>query len=96
VDYTTTIKGERLGVAIFDHPTSFRHPTYWHVRGYTLFAANPFGLHDFYNDKTKDGSHLLQPGESLSLRYRVYIHSGNTQEAKISGQYKAYAGSSNR
>jgi hypothetical protein len=95
VDYTTIIKGERLGVAIFDHPTSFRHPTYWHVRGYTLFAVNPFGLHDFYNDKTKDGSHLLQAGESLTLRYRVYIHSGNTQEAEISGQYKAYAESSN-
>jgi Methane oxygenase PmoA len=95
VDYTTTIKGEKLGVTIFDHPTSFRHPTFWHVRGYTLFAVNPFGLHDFYNDKTKDGSYLLRAGESLILRYRVYIHSGSTQEAKISEQYKAYIKSSN-
>jgi hypothetical protein len=93
VDFTTKIKNENLGIAIFDHPSSFRHPTYWHVRGYTLFAANPFGLHDFYDDKTKDGSFTLQEGESLVLRYRVYIHPGTTQEAQIANQYKVYADS---
>ena len=93
VDYTTKINGESVGVAIFDHPTSFRHPSHWHVRGYCLFAANPFGLHDFYNDKTKDGSHTLQKGQSMTFRYRVYIHAGSAQEAKIAEQYKAYVGS---
>ncbi|HET6962156.1 MAG TPA: PmoA family protein [Terriglobia bacterium] len=91
VDNTAKINGESVGVAIFDHPTSFRHPTHWHVRGYTLFAVNPFGLHDFYNDKSKDGSHTLKKGQSISFRYRVYIHSGNAQDAKIPEQYKAYA-----
>jgi len=90
VDFTTRIKNENLGVAIFNHPSSFRHPTYWHVRGYTLFAANPFGLHDFYDDKTKDGSYTLQEGESLVLRYRVYIHPGTTLAAQIANQYKVY------
>ena len=93
VDFTTQIKNENLGVAIFDHPSSFRHPTYWHVRGYTLFAANPFGLHDFYDDKTKDGSYTLQAGASLVLRYRVYIHPGTTEESQIPNQYKAYTDS---
>ena len=93
VDFTTKINSENVGVAIFDHPSSFRHPTYWHVRGYTLFAANPFGLHDFYDDKTRDGSYTLQQGESLVLRYRVYIHPGTTQEAQIANQYKVYADS---
>ena len=40
VDYFGEIKGEKLGVAIFDHPSNPRHPTYWHVRSYGLFAAN--------------------------------------------------------
>ena len=93
VDYSTKIKGEAVGVAIFDHPSSFRHPTHWHARAYCLFAVNPFGLHDFYNDATKDGSHTLKAGESLTFRYRVYIHSGNAQDAKIADQYKAYADS---
>lgn len=90
VDYTAKIQDERIGVAIFDHPTSFRHPTYWHVRGYTLFAVNPFGLHDFYNDAGRDGSYTLPKGQSIVLRYRVYIHPGTTQEAGIADQYKAY------
>ena len=91
VDYTTKINGEPVGVAIFDHPTSFRHPSHWHVRGYCLFAVNPFGLHDFYNDKAKDGSHTLEKGQSMSFRYRIYIHPGNAQDAKIGDRYKAYA-----
>jgi hypothetical protein len=90
VDFTAKIKDEKVGVAIFDHPTSFRHPTYWHVRGYTLFAANPFGLHDFYNDPTLDGSYTLPKGKTMVLRYRVYIHPGTTQEANVAGEYKAY------
>jgi hypothetical protein len=90
VDFATKIRDESLGVAIFDHPGSFRHPTYWHVRGYTLFAVNPFGLHDFYNDVRRDGSYTLPKGKSMVLRYRVYIHPGTTQEAGIAGQYKAY------
>ncbi len=92
VDYTAKIGSETVGVAVFDHPTSFRHPTHWHVRGYCLFAVNPFGLHDFYNDKSKDGSHTLQKGEFVSFRYRVYIHPGTAQEAGIVEQYKAFAG----
>jgi Methane oxygenase PmoA len=93
VDYSTKINGETVGVAIFDHPSSFRHPTHWHARAYCLFAVNPFGLHDFYKDPTKDGSHTLKAGESLTFRYRVYIHRGNAQDAKIADQYKAYADS---
>jgi len=34
-------------VAIFDHPRNPSHPTWWHARDYGLFAANPFGVHDF-------------------------------------------------
>ncbi len=47
VDYSGPIDGQTIGIAILNHPTSFRFPTYWHVRTYGLFAANPFGLHDF-------------------------------------------------
>ena len=90
VDFTAQIQGERVGVAILNHPASFRFPTYWHVRGYTLFAANPFGWHDFLNDPSKDGSYRLAAGQSIILRYRVTIHSGNTKEAAIADQFKEY------
>lgn len=91
VDYYGPVDGETLGVAILNHPDSFRAPTHWHVRTYGLFAANPFGLHDFLRSSDVNGSHTLQPGESMTFRYRLYIHSGDTQEARVAEEYAKYA-----
>lgn len=91
VDYSGTLDGVKLGVAILDHPKSFRHPTYWHARDYGLFAANAFGLHDFFNDKTKNGSHTLEPGQSIRFLYRVIIHPGDTESAGIAKHFAEYA-----
>jgi len=92
VDYSGTVEGKKLGIAIFDNPTNPKHPTYWHARGYGLFAVNPFGEHDFYNDKKRDGSITIKPGESLTFRYRVLIHDGDASEAKVAEAYEQYAG----
>lgn len=92
VDYQGPVEGETLGIAILNHPTSFRYPSHWHVRTYGLFAANPFGLHDFYNSKDKDGSHTLQPGESFTLRYRVVFHKGDQNAGRIADRFADYAG----
>jgi len=89
VDYTGPVKGETLGVAIFDHPRSLRHPTTWHVRNYGLFAANPFGYTDFGMDRS--GELKLEEGESFPLRYRVVLHQGETDAADISNAYRAFA-----
>ena len=77
VDYSGDIKGEKLGVAILDDPTHNTRQARWHVRGYGLFAANPFGLSVFTNDKTKDGSVKVEPGKSIHFRYQVVVHSGD-------------------
>ena len=91
VDYAGTVAGEPLGVAIFDHPANPRHPTYWHSRGYGLFAANPFGIHDFENDKTKSGDLALAAGEKLRFRYRVVIHPGDAEAAKLADHYQKWS-----
>jgi hypothetical protein len=90
VDYTGPVEGETLGITIMNHPTSFRFPTYWHVRQYGLFAANPFGLHDFKGDATLDGSHTIPKGESITFRYRIYIHQGDAEQAKVAERYREY------
>ncbi len=92
VDYAGAIDGESLGVAIFDHPTNPKHPTYWHSRDYGLFAANIFGEHDFYNDKKRDGGMTLEPGQTWRFRYRVVVHPGDAAAAGIADQYKAWSG----
>jgi hypothetical protein len=91
VDYSAKVAGESLGIAIFDNPANPKHPTYWHARGYGLFAVNPFGEHDYYNDPKRDGSITIQPGGSLTFRYRVVIHHGNAADAKVAEAYSAYA-----
>jgi hypothetical protein len=91
VDYTGPVDGQTVGIAILNHPSSFRYPTYWHVRTYGLFAANPFGLHNFLGSKEVDGSHTLQPGESITLRYRVLLHAGSTEEAGIAEAFEKYS-----
>ena len=91
VDYSGTVAGEKLGIAIFDDPTNPKHPTYWHAREYGLFAVNPFGEHDFYNDPKRDGSITIPAGGSLTFRYRVLIHHGDAAEAKVAQAYDQYA-----
>ena len=91
VDCDGTVAGEELGVAVFDSPRSFRHPTYWHARGYGLLAANPFGWREFYNDPQKDGSWTVQQGKQLKFRYRVFIHHGDYRQAKVAEAYQEYA-----
>jgi hypothetical protein len=91
VDYSGTVDGEKLGVAIFDNPENIKHPTYWHARGYGLFAVNPFGEHDFYNDPKRDGSVTIPKRGSLTLRYRVFIHHGDATQAHVAEAYKEYA-----
>ena len=91
VDYVGQLEGETLGVAILDHPSNPKHPTYWHSRDYGLFAANIFGEHDYYNDKTKDGGMTLEPGKSWRFRYRVVIHPGDTEAAGIAGMFTKWS-----
>jgi hypothetical protein len=91
VDYDGQLDGATVGIAIFDHPSNPGYPTHWHARSYGLFAANIWGLHDFYNDKKKDGSMTLDPGKSWRFRYRVVIHPGDTAQAGIAAMYKDWA-----
>jgi Methane oxygenase PmoA len=91
VDVDGVIDGHSLGVAVFDSPKSFRHPTYWHARGYGLLAANPFGLSFFFNDPHQDGSYTIPAGQSIQFRYRVFIHDGNYQQAHVADKYSEYA-----
>ncbi len=80
VDYHGKVDGKQIGIAILNHPESFRHPTTWHVRTYGLFGSNPF---------MKEGTEL-EKGKTLSLKHRVVFHDGDTKSADIAGIYERY------
>ena len=85
VDYTGPVEGKQVGVAILNHPSSFRYPTTWHVRTYGLFAANPFGWHDF--GMKQAGDYTIPEGQSIAFRYRVVLHAGPADVAKLMEAY---------
>jgi len=84
--------GSTVGVAILDHPSNSKR-AYWHVRGYGLFAANPFGVHDFESKPKGTGNFTVAAGKSATFRYRFYLHPGDDKQAKVSDHYREYVSS---
>jgi hypothetical protein len=80
-----------ISVTIFDHPSNVSYPSYWHARGYGLFAVNPLGAKVFSNGK--DVRNLtLKKGESVTFRYRTLISDRlNSKEEldKIQAEFSA-------
>jgi hypothetical protein len=95
-DYYGPVNGKIVGVAMFDNPANPRHPTTWHVRDYGLFAANPFGLHDFEKKPAGSGDLTIAAGKSVTFKYRFYIHEGDTEQGKVAEMYRKYAESSEK
>jgi len=89
-DYYGPVHGKTVGIAIFDHPSNPKHPTWWHVRDYGLFAANPFGVHDFEKRAEGAGNLAIPKGESITFKYRFYMHEGDDQKAKVAERYQEY------
>ena len=90
-DYYGPVQGKTVGIAIFDNPQNPRHPTWWHVRDYGLFAANPFGKHDFEKLSDKTAGELKVPsGSDVTFRYRFYLHEGDAKEAKVAAKFSEY------
>lgn len=89
-DYHGPVDGEQLGVAILNHPQSYRHPTRWHVRPYGLFSASAFAQRAF--DRTlPDAATTLKSGERLRLHHRFIFHTGDEKDAAIARLYEDYA-----
>jgi hypothetical protein len=76
MDLNGNIGDEKISLVIFDHPKNQNYPTFWHARGYGLFAANPLGVKDF--TKGKEELNLSLPaGKSLTFRFRLIVNSGS-------------------
>lgn len=90
-DYYGPVGKEIWGVALFDHPGNPRHPTTWHARDYGLFAANPFGWHDFEGKPKGAGDMHIASGQSVTFRYRFFFHPGDTSKARVAERYAEFA-----
>ncbi len=82
VSLSGKIKDENISVAILDFPSNPGYPTYWHARGYGLFAANPLGQKAL-SDGKDELNFKLEKGESATFKYRIIIYSN---ESILDGQ----------
>lgn len=90
VSYYGPVEGETVGIVMFDHPENVSHPTWWHARDYGLFAANPFGKHDFEGGDPGSGDVKVAKGEKLHLRYRIIFFTGEPTAERMEAMWKVY------
>ena len=70
------MESETVSLTIIDHEKNVGYPTYWHARGYGLFAANPLGQAIFSEGKEALNFKLDQ-GESVTFKFRILVHNGS-------------------
>jgi hypothetical protein len=69
---TGNTEGHTVTIAIFDHPGNPNYPTYWHARGYGLFAANPLGQHIF-DSKAPALNYTIEKNQNVTFTYRILL-----------------------
>ena len=89
VDYTGPVDGKSVGVAIFDHPHTFR-PSRYHVRNYGLFSVSPFGEAAYTNGQEKPVDDVFPKNSVLRLRYGIYFHAGDATASGVASVYQQF------
>lgn len=81
-DLSARLRGAQKasGATVFDHPANPGFPNTWCLRRYGIVSPTYPG----------EGNHEIRPGEPLRLRYRIWIHRGGADRAKIQAAYRAY------
>jgi hypothetical protein len=83
---TDNASGMEGGIAIFQHPLSFRYPTYWHniINDHSLFGY-------FSPAPLWAATYTLGAGKTLNVRYRVLVHPGRETEEQLAEKFAAFA-----
>jgi hypothetical protein len=87
---SSEINGEKVNLIIIDHPKNVGYPTYWHARGYGLFAANTLG-HKIFSKGVSELNFQLSKGEKATFRYRLVVASADLTDVEINKLADEYA-----
>jgi hypothetical protein len=78
-------RGEKVeGMAIMQHPSNNWYPSPWFTRDYGFFSPTPM------NWPADDKATVLKKGETIKLKYRVLVHTGTNEMAKIAEEFKKF------
>jgi hypothetical protein len=87
---TGTVGTTPVTLAMLDHPKNPGFPTYWHARGYGLFAANNLGQKPLSNGKD-ELNFKLAPHASVTFRHEILILDGRATPADLETYYTAFS-----
>ena len=87
---TGNTDGKTETIAILDHSENPGFPTYWHARGYGLFAANPLGR-SIFDTKQPAFNDTLEKDHTTTFRYRILLLSKPVTPAEINGEANEFA-----
>ncbi len=85
MDCYGTFNGKTEGMAILQYPSNPWYPSPWFTRDYGFFSPTPM-----YWPADETTGTVLKKGDSLHLRYRVLVHSGDTKTAGIEEAFQRY------
>lgn len=91
-DYSGPIDGKVVGLAVFDDPMN-PYPACWHVRGYGLMAANPFGRDKHARFPAVKGNNelvRLEKGKHLQFRYGMLLHGGDADSGQVEAHFQRF------
>jgi hypothetical protein len=80
---------EETTLAILDDPKNPGAPTYWHARGYGLFAANPLGQKVFSEGREELNLRIL-PRQTVAFRYRLLVLPGVVAPRELDAAWEAF------
>jgi hypothetical protein len=83
---TGSVDARPVTLAILDHPSNPGFPTYWHARGYGLFAANNLGQKLLSNGK-EELNFKIAAGKSVIFRHEVVLLDGTAVAADVEAYY---------
>jgi len=79
-------RGDKIeGMAIMQHPSNEWYPSPWFTRDYGFFSPTPMYW------PADDKATVMKKGETIKLKYRVLVHTGTNETAKIAEEFKKYA-----
>ena len=72
------------GLAILQHPSNLWYPSPWFTRDYGFFSPTPM----YWPENGTET--FFKKGDVLRLLYRVLVHGGSAEEAKIGELFDIY------
>ena len=72
------------GLAILQHPSNPGYPSPWFTRDYGFISPTPM-----YWPQNGEET-FMKKGETLLLRYRVFVHGGTSEDSKIGDLFEKY------